>query len=61
MKQDKNFTVRLKATIERKLKEAGIFDKILSAPINFEEYTKTVDRFFTSLEDIKLSDLNKFS
>lgn len=52
--QDKNFTVRLKANIERLLKESAVID------FGISEYSSPqLQKFMKSLESLKLTDINK--
>lgn len=54
--QDKNFTVRLKAAIEKKLKEAGVIEHMIFAP---DEYSSKEDfalwKFMQSLDSITVN------
>lgn len=59
MKQDKNFTERLQAIIEKKMQNAGIFDMMLKGANKYGQYDKLKNKFFKSLKSVKLSDLNK--
>lgn len=59
MKQDKNFTVRLQAIVEKKMREAGIFDLMLNGATKFGQFDRVENKFFDLLKKIKLSDLNK--
>jgi Zn-dependent M16 (insulinase) family peptidase len=53
---DKNFSVRMKAYVERKMKEAGYWDKILSACKDYEDYEKTVHALIDSIgNDFEIS------
>jgi hypothetical protein len=58
MKQDKNFTVRLKAAVENRMKEAGVIKYGIHPA---EEYSSIKDKalwtFMESLETITLNDL----
>lgn len=55
MKQDKNFIIRLKAAIGKRMKETGVTAAFLNGSKNYEEYQKVERRFFESLEDIELA------
>lgn len=58
-KQDKNFYVRFAAMVDRKMKETGVWDKILKGCKHFEEYEKLQTKFFDALKAVKLEDINK--
>lgn len=58
IKQDKNFTVRLKATIERKLKQAGVIQFGLFPVEEWDsKEKKQLWNFIESLNDVTLEDL----
>lgn len=60
MKQDKNFTIRLKASIERKLKETGIKKHGIWPPDEFDKPDGEKAKwwkFMESLNDITLEQL----
>ena len=40
MEQDKNFTVRLKAAIEKKMKETGVIEHMVSPPDDWDKKHK---------------------
>lgn len=53
--QDKNFTVRLKAAIDKRMTECAIFTAMLNNSEDYDVYKATRARFFDSLDDIELS------
>lgn len=55
MTQDKNFTVRLKAAVLKRMKETGVIDMMLNGSKHYKEYEKLERRFFESLNDIELA------
>lgn len=62
MNNPKNFTVRLKATIEKKMLAAGLLKHGVFPPDDFEK--KDTEKmklwnFFESLEEVNISDLDK--
>ena len=54
MTQDKNFTIRLKAAIDKKLQETGYEDLALRGAIHYNHYQRVSDAFFESLHSISL-------
>jgi hypothetical protein len=56
-KQSKNFSVRLKASIEKAMLNAGMLDMILKSSNHYEHYEETLKLFFDSIGDITLDRL----
>lgn len=56
-KEDKNFGVRLKASIDKRMKEAGIWDKLLKQSKRWDDYKEMERKFFDSMDDITLNHL----
>ena len=57
MEQNKNFTIRLKASIDKRMGQSGINDRLLKASKHWEDYDQSRTAFFASLEDITLNHL----
>lgn len=57
MEQDKNFDVRLKASIDKRIEEAGIWNMVLDACKDYDEYKAKKQAFMDSLNDITLNKL----
>jgi hypothetical protein len=58
MQQDKNFTVRLKAAIEKRMREAGVIEFGIMPPTQYDSRKKQkLWAFMQSLETITLSQL----
>jgi hypothetical protein len=51
-KQDKNFTVRLKASVDRAATESGLLKMAINGSKHAEDYQHTFDRFIELLEGI---------
>lgn len=56
---DKNFLVRLKANIDKRMMAAGIFTKWLASYDDYDDFTKAKTAFFDSFNDLTISDLYK--
>lgn len=54
-KQDKNFTVRLKAAIDKRMKESGVIDRMLEGSDHHEDFKDVFDRFMESLDDVTVN------
>lgn len=57
IRQDKNFTVRLKAAIDKRMSKLGIWDSVLHLLKSYDDYKEHQTKFFESLEDITLESL----
>ena len=55
MQQNKNFTVRLKAAIEKRMREAGVIDHMIFPPHKYSsKEDKALWAFMESLETVTL-------
>jgi len=52
--EDRNFGVRLKAAIDKRMTQAGIFDSMVNSCITYEQYKEDKQNFFDSLDEISL-------
>ena len=55
--EERHFIVRLKATIEKKMQEAGIFDDMLNCSICHDSYKDKKEKFFDSLNEVNVEKL----
>ena len=57
MEQNKNFPIRLKAAIMKRMNETGISDRLLKAAKHWDDYDQSERAFIESLGDITLDQL----
>lgn len=55
--QHKNFIVRVKAAIDKRMTDAGVFDMMLEGANEHKIYSKIKQAFFDSLDDIDINNL----
>jgi hypothetical protein len=54
MNQDKNFSIRLKAAIDKRMSETGVLDLAIKGAKDYQYFSDIIDSFFASIDNISI-------